>query len=60
MDATTQIRIDVLLDSSVRWNDEEKCYFLKSVKSDDFQKFFFLNTSALAKQLISIKKMAKV
>ena len=26
--------------SRVRWNDEEKYYYLKSAKSDDFQKFF--------------------
>ena len=35
---------DVLLDSSVRWNDEEKYYFFKSAKSDGFQKLSFKNT----------------
>ena len=50
-DATTQIRIDLLLDSRVRGNDEKECYFLKPAKSENFQKFFFLNTSALIKWL---------
>ena len=46
--------------SRVRGNDEEKCYFLKSAKSDDFQKLSLKNTFALTKKLISTKKMAKV